>query len=114
MKTLNPGEVITLIIFAIICTIVAAYYMGNWLYNFQQRIKQKKEFQANLRFKEKYIYLKYLLRKPVNDRNYNEFIQNFNDLECNTDLENAMKDDLNNRFKFVYSSYIIDVDKLCD
>ena len=78
------------------------------------KIQQKRKNSVSLRFKEKYLYLKNLLKEPVNDKNYNEFIQDYCDLKCHSDLENAMKDDLNNRFKFVYSSYIIDIDKLCD
>jgi hypothetical protein len=99
---LSFAEVLTIFIFLVILSIVLAYYAGTWIYNYQQKQKNK----VSLRFQEKFAYLNALVNNPADEKHYKEIIQDYCDLKPKSEIEHAMKNDLCARFKFKYASYL--------
>jgi hypothetical protein len=96
-------ELIVLVILIIAVVVVFAHYTGNALYKQSCLNKDK----VSLRFQKKFAYLNDLLDRQINWMNYKEFIQDYGDLRCKSELEHAMKDDLCKRFKFKHASYLV-------
>jgi hypothetical protein len=97
------GESLTLFVLSIISAIILGYHAGTWIYKWEQ----KKKNLISMRFLDKYYYLLDLLNEPTTKELYNEILQVYNDLRCNSDAEERYKNEVNIKFKFKYASYLV-------